>query len=466
MRQVKNAVVAVFAFLPIVVLADKTRQYEAVWESLDSRPVPQWWQDAKFGIFVHWGVYAVPGYAPTDDNQRYAGYSEWYQGRLIEGNKSFEDFNRQHYGKRPYANFAAEFKAEHFNAADWAKLFRRAGAKYAVLTSKHHDGFALWPSPESPYYNAVALGPGRDLAGEFTAAMKDAGLKSGFYFSLLEYANPLYPAKRDAKADAAAWPIGDWATRVNLPQLKELVNRYRADIIWPDGEWDYTGEEHRSTDFLAWLFNASPVRETVVVNDRWGSDCRSRHGGFYTTEYGSDEEKDQAGASRHPWEENRGIGRSYGLNRFETPDEYLSQDACVELLVSAVARGGNLLLNVGPDADGLIPPIMQDRLLAIGRWLDVNGEAIYATRRGTLKCARPRTYCTDGEKARYVIDFNGDGQPITVDGAAGTLRVELVGAAPKVDFSVDGTRLTIVPPRLAKSQAPCEHAWTYRVVGN
>ena len=357
-------------------------EYEAKWASIDKRPVPQWWQDAKFGIFVHWGPYAVPAYAPTDAKSIYTCYAEWYHGRLIGTNEQFCAHHRKHYGDAPYGNFAAEFKAENFNPEAWATLFRKSGAKYAVLTSKHHDGYALWPSAVTPYYNAVALGSGRDLAGEFTAAMKKAGLKSGFYYSLLEYANPLYPKKRNGRNGAATLPMRDWARRMNLPQMKELVENYKADIIWPDGEWDWPAEDQCSEEFLAWLYNESSVRETVVVNDRWGKGCRGHHGGHYTTEYGNaDEGVAQEGDYVHPWEECRGIGHSFGYNRYETTADYMSREKCIETLIGVVSRGGNLLLNVGPTADGRIPAIMEDRLLAIGRWLEANGEAIYGTTR-------------------------------------------------------------------------------------
>ena len=187
--------IPVMAMAALAATAATAETYEAKWESLDRRPVPQWWCDAKFGIFVHWGPYAVPAYAPLDKDNVYACYSEWYHGRCIGSSPTaaITNHHAKFYGKAPYGNFAAQFKAEHFDPAAWADLFRRAGAKYAVLTSKHHDGYALWPSPESPYYNAVMLGSGRDLAGEFTRAMKAAGLRSGFYYSLLEYANPKYP---------------------------------------------------------------------------------------------------------------------------------------------------------------------------------------------------------------------------------------------------------------------------------
>ena len=438
--------------------------FEPKWESLDSRPVPQWWTDAKFGVFVHWGPYAVPAYAPTDADSVYTCYAEWYHGRLIETNEQFCSHHKKHYGNAPYGNFAAEFKAENFNPSEWAALFKKSGAKYAVLTSKHHDGYALWPSAVTPYYNSVSIGSGRDLAGEFTAAMKEAGLKSGFYYSLLEYANPLYPKKRTGANCSATLPMREWAARINLPQMKELVERYKADIIWPDGEWDWSDQEHRSLEFLSWLYNDSIVRDTVVVNDRWGAGCRGRHGGHYTVEYGnSDEGVEQVGEYSHPWEECRGIGNSFGFNRYETPDQYMSREECIETLVSTVSRGGNLLLNVGPTADGLIPAIMQDRLLAIGRWLSVNGEAIYASRRSRAGCRDKRVYITAKDDVIYAIDFRPNGMPFVISGVRDVAGVTLLGSNVKVEFDSGGDAVTIVPPSLAPAAMPCECARCYRI---
>ena len=423
--------------------------YEPNWESLDRRPVAQWWVDAKFGIFVHWGPYAVPAYAPTSSDCINECYSEWYCGRVLRNEKNFADYHKARYGRAPYANFAAQFTAENFDPKAWAELFRKAGAKYAVLTSKHHDGYALWPSPESAYYNSVVVGSGRDLAGEFTAAMKSAGLRSGFYYSLLEYANPFYPKNFLNNAQSQRWSMSEWSRRVNLPQMKELVVGYRPDILWTDGEWDFSDKEELSEEFLAWLYNESPVKDDVVVNDRWGKDCRGRHGGHYTTEY-FDEGGDASGISdEHPWEECRGIGRSFGFNRFENAEDYATREKCIELLVSCVARGGNLLLNVGPTADGRIPVIMQDRLLAIGRWLAVNGEAIYGTRRWPRSSSLPKekgVYYTQKGEAVYAIVFGERTGEVMLRGLGDRTAVRLLGSPRDVSFRTKGEDLVVDVP--------------------
>ena len=458
----------VFALALISAAHGFAASYEAKWESLDKRPVPQWWTDAKFGIFIHWGPYAVPAFGNISKDGKFAWdcYAEWYQGFMLRGKKAYLDHHAKYYHNAPYGNFAAEFKAEHFNAADWAELFKKAGAKYVVLTSKHHDGYALWPSPESPYYNSVAVGSGRDLAGEFCKAMREAGLKRGFYFSMLEYANPLYPGVRDGKPSPSALTPEEWNKRVNLPQLKELADIYEADIIWPDGEWDYPSSRHCSEEYLAWLYNESKVKDTVVVNDRWGKECRGRHGGHYTTEYvleGGDKSGDSA---EHPWEECRGIGNSFGYSRFETPKASMSRERCVETLVACVSRGGNLLLNVGPTADGRIPAVMQDRLLAIGRWLEVNGEAIYTTTRwkdAPKDFTRKKIYFTKKPDAIYMTVFAKDLEKVSVPGLKNVKGVSMLGLSSKIEWKEADGAVEITMPKFMPGAAPVEFAPVFKI---
>lgn len=336
------------------------------WESLDARPTPAWWTDAKFGIFIHWGVYSVPAYTKK------GSYAEWYQHSLENNTNSglVRQFHQNNYGARTYYDLADDFHADLFNPDDWAKLFERSGARYVVLTSKHHDGYCLWPSIHANRtwgfpWNSVERGPRRDLIGELFTSLNRTKVKPGLYFSLYEWFNPLW--KADPKR---------FAQDHTMPQLYDLVQRYEPWVVWSDGDWDALPETWESPQFLAWLYNQSSVRSRVVVNDRWGSGVRFKHGGIYTPEYQPELEFEN-----HDWEESRGMGYSYGYNRAEDAEDYNSSQSLVLHLCDKVSRGGNFLLDIGPDAHGQIPPIMQERLLDIGRWLDVNGEAIYNTRR-------------------------------------------------------------------------------------
>jgi alpha-L-fucosidase len=434
-------------------------QYQPNWKSLDQRETPEWWKEAKFGIFIHWGLYSVPAYAPVKEVEGvYEKYSEHYANRLLTGNKLFTDHHNKYYGKDfKYKDFAPMFKAEYFNPDDWADLFQQAGAKYVVLTSKHHDGFCLWPSKESPGWNSVEAGPRRDLIADLGASVRKKGLHMGLYYSLLEWSNPLY--KKET--------INQWVDTHMIPQMKDLVVKYKPEIIFADGEWDYTSAELKSAQFLSWLYNESPVKQTVVVNDRWGKETRSKHGDYYTTEYDLvHDEKGIGKNAEHPWEESRGIGTSYGYNRFETSKDYFSSKQLVELLVDKVSNGGNLLLDIGPDANGLIPVVMQERLLDIGAWMKVNGEAIYGT---TAWEKKPQSMKADGvfytrkKDALYVICTKWPDKPIVVNHVDQAGKVSLVGAKADVKQKQKGKQLMIYPPQITPGNLPCDYAWVFKI---
>lgn len=343
--------------------------YEANWASLNQRKIPAWFHQDKFGIFIHWGVYAVPSYAPVIPNSG-DSYSEWYWYRINEKQKDFKAFHDKNFGAGfQYPQFEPQFKAEMFDPKQWADVFKKSGARYVVLTSKHHEGYALWNSAEADRdwqrpWNAVTGTPKRDLLGDLTNAVRDAGLKMGYYYSLYEWFNPLW--KQDKKR---------FVSEHMFPQFKDLVTRYRPSVIFSDGEWELSDTAWRSPELLAWLFNESPVVQDVVINDRWGSNTRGKNTGctYTTSEYGSGMDANVI------WEESRGIGHSYGYNRNEKLEDYKTSHDLILMLVDIVCRGGNLLLDIGPTADGRIPVIMQQRLTDMGNWLQTNGEAIYGT---------------------------------------------------------------------------------------
>ncbi len=345
------------------------QQYEANWASLNKRQIPAWFHQDKFGIFIHWGVYSVPSYAPVIPNSGNS-YAEWYWYRLNEKQKDFTAFHDKNYGADfKYPQFESQFKAEMFNPQQWADVFKKSGARYVVLTSKHHEGYCLWNNEDADRdwqrpWNAVTGTPKRDLLGDLTTAVRDAGLKMGYYYSLYEWFNPLW--KQDKKR---------FVSEHMFPQFKDLVTKYKPSVIFSDGEWDLSDTAWRSPELLAWLFNESPVAKDVVINDRWGSNTRGKNTGctYTTSEYGSGMDPNVI------WEESQGIGHSYGYNRNEKLEDYKTSHDLILMLVDIVSRGGNLLLDIGPTADGRIPVIMQQRLTDIGNWLQTNGEAIYGT---------------------------------------------------------------------------------------
>jgi len=401
-------------------LSAQPARYTATWDSLDRRATPSWYTDAKFGIFIHWGVYSVPSYAAVNVKGENP-YAEWYWNSLTKGQKApgptgdgalTWQFHKRVYGENfSYFDFAPLFRAELYDPDHWADVFHRSGAKYVALTSKHHEGFALWRSAEANRtwgrpWNAVDIGPKRDLLVDLMQAGRRRGLHMGIYYSLYEWYNPLWLTDKKR-----------YVAEHMHPQFKDVVTHAQPSIIFSDGEWDLPSDEWRSPELLAWLFNESPVRDEVVIDDRWGKDTRHVHGGYFTTEY-------TAGLSSgtHPWEESRGMGYSYGYNRMETVRDYRTGRELLLMLIDIVSRGGNLLLDIGPTADGRIPVIMEERLTQIGDWLRANGEAIY----GTHQWGRSRQWSSGAVPKLEEKQFMGeyDIARLVDHPPAGTARVE------------------------------------------
>ncbi len=451
------------SFSLITALALSQKVYQPTWESIDSRAVPEWFEDAKFGIFIHWGVFSVPSYSPTvrDSVNIYDRYAEHYWRRLNEKNGTqhfFTEFHNKNYGTNfKYQDFANSFKAEMFEPDEWAKLFERAGAKYVVLTSKHHEGFTLWQSKQAWNWNAVDVGPHRDVLGDLTKSVKARNLKMGYYYSILEWYNPLY--KKET--------LNRYLDEHAFPQMKDLVSTYKPDIFWTDGEWDYTSDKLRSTEFISWLFNESPVKNTVAINDRWGSETRGKHGGYFTTEYDLVHNAVSLDAKfERPWEECRGMAGSFGYNRNEILDDYSTSEELVHILINKVGRGGNLLLNIGPTADGRIPVIMQQRLADMGAWLKVNGEAIYGTRKWEKMpplTDKTTIYYTKKGKDLYVICTKFPEQDIVVENISKPTDVKMLGLKSPIKALFKNGKLLISVPTITPANNPCNYAWVFKL---
>jgi alpha-L-fucosidase len=388
--------ISVIFSLIFISLCSYGQNYESNWQSLNQRKIPKWFHQDKFGIFIHWGLYSVPSYAPVIANSDNS-YSEWYWYRINEKQKNFKAFHDKNFGPDfKYPDFEKQFKAELFDPKQWADIFKKSGAKYVVLTSKHHEGYTLWDSKEADNsylrpWNAVTGTPKRDLLGDLSDAVRNVGLKMGYYYSLYEWFNPTW--NQDKKK---------YVNEHLFPQFKDLVTRYKPSIIFSDGEWLLSDTAWRSPELLAWLYNESPVGKEVVVNDRWGSNTRGKNvsSTYTTSEYGSGMDPNVI------WEENRGIGHSYGYNRNEKLEDYKSSHDLILMLVDIVSRGGNLLLDIGPSADGTIPVIMQQRLKDIGDWLNTNGEAIYGSEAYKKSYQWSPGKTPEGKKANFMAGYD------------------------------------------------------------
>lgn len=339
-------------------------KYDPTWESLDKRPLPEWYDDAKIGIFIHWGVYSVPSLG-----------TEWFWINW-EGSKvpKYVDFMKNNY--RPgftYQDFGNDFTAELFNASEWASLFQDSGARYIVLTSKHHDGYALWPSSHSFSWNAKDVGPKRDIIGELASSVREQpSLRFGLYYSLFEWFNRMYI---DDKLHLFLKNV--YVQNKMLPELYELVKQYQPEIIWSDGDWEAPPTYWNATEFIAWLYNSSPVRDTVVTNDRWGIGVLCEHGDFYTCS----DRYNPGVLQKHKWENAMTIDKTSWGHRSDTKlKDFITSKELIKEIASTVSCNGNININVGPTKSGTIEVIFEERLRDMGKWLKINGEAIYSSR--------------------------------------------------------------------------------------
>lgn len=439
------------------VRAVKVEKYEPTWESLDRRPIPEWYDEAKFGIFMHWGLYSVPSFG-----------DEWFwyfwKGKNMS---SYVEFMEKNYPPGfSYPEFGPMFTAEFFDPNAFAELVHNSGARYYVLTTKHHDGWTNWKSNVSWNYNAVDTGPHMDLVAALAKAFRSkTDVHFGLYFSLLEWFHPLY--LKDKKNE---FYTQEYVKAIALPQIYDLINTYQPDVLWTDGDWESSSDYWMSKEFLAWLYNESPVRDKIVVTDRWGNDSRYHHGGVMT----DPDRFNPKSLQKEKWEDATSVDKgSWGYRRNANIEDFYSTYDLITFLVQAVSCGGNFLLNVGPTKEGTIAPAFQERLLQMGQWLKVNGEAIYSTRpwRAQNDSVAPNvwytTKYTKAEFLAYAIIINKFpttpsvllGEPIPTNDTV----VTMLGVDKGFKWSSASDKRGIeiyIPPYF---QLPSPYAWVFKL---
>ncbi|WP_308493726.1 alpha-L-fucosidase [Microbacterium terrisoli] len=359
--------------------------------------VPDWFRDAKLGFFVHWGLYSVPAWGtppgmrhiPVEDAYMHHQYAEWYGNTVrIAGSPTWERHQRVYGTGTSYEDLADLWDASAFDADAFIGELVDAGARYVVPTAKHHEGFCLWETATTPF-NAVARGPRRDLVAELHDAARRRGARFGVYYSgaLDWHVGDFPPIQSDT--DLFRYRRNDELySRYAAAQLDELITRFHPDVLWNDIDWPDGGkgdDDYAVAALLRRYFAAVP---DGVVNDRWGVPYH----GYLTREYA-----DVADILEPVWESTRGLGFSFGYNQDEDGRHSLSGAALIRLFVDIVAKNGNLLLNVGPRADGSIPDLQRAAMRELGAWLRTNGEAVYGTRpwiRAGERTGAPRAYTT------------------------------------------------------------------------
>jgi len=315
----------------------------------------KWWREARFGMFIHWGVYSVP--AGTYKGKRVRGIGEWIMSRARIPVKEYEEFARQ-------------FNPVKYDAEEWTRIAAEAGMKYMVITSKHHDGFCLWDSKVSDYDVMDAAPFKRDILKELAGACATRGVRLCFYHSTMDWHHP------DAKG--ASFP--KYRDEYLKPQLRELLTGYGPiGVLWFDGEWIKEWTEPQGRDLYDFCRELQPG---IIVNNRVGKGRKGMQGMSKGKEYAGDfgtpeQQIPPKGLPGLDWETCMTMNDTWGYKSYD--HKWKSAPDLIRKLVDIVSKGGNFLLNVGPTAEGLIPAPSVERLAAIGRWMKVNGESIYAT---------------------------------------------------------------------------------------
>jgi alpha-L-fucosidase len=370
--------------------------------------IQPWFSGAKLGIFIHWGLYSVKGIPES---------WSWFNGEI-----SHDDYFAQREG----------FTAANYDPQAWADLFERAGAKYAVLTTKHHDGFALWPTGESE------LKASRDLVGPYCAALREKGLHVGLYFSHLDWSHPDYSAvpiksrgaEKMRNADES-WTLAadspEWERYVafHRAQLKELCTRYQPELLWFDGSWEPTESYWRYPELSASLHEWQP---NVILNSRMGG-----YGDYETPEQGV-----PIVAPEGPWEFCVTINDSWGYQPNDHNHKSVRQ--LVRMFCECIGMGGNMLLDVGPRADGTIQPEHVERLEALGAWIRPHEEAIYSTGAGLPAGHFYGASTLSSDQATlYLFLFDRPWDEVAVKGLLNKVkRVSVVGSGNEVAHRMIG----------------------------
>ena len=378
------------------------KRFRPNWESIKSHELPEWYDASKLGIFIHWGLYSVPAFGTpigelgTIPEERWYTnnpYAEWYYNSInVKQGPAYEHHIKTYGEDFKYEEFAKMWKAENWNPDEWADLFQKAGAKYVVITTKHHDGFCLFPSKYTDF-SSVNQGPMRDIVGELAEAVRKKGMRFGVYYSGIidwQYMNePIFTDDDCRKLNSPTYAYADYV----FNQYKELIDTYHPDVLWNDIGWPYVGE-HMLPHLFAHFYNTCPEG---VVNDRYNNLWQD----FWVKEY------EQGSMHRdEKWENIRGLGLSFGYNAMEGPEHTLSAERLTALLCNTVGNYGNLLINVGPKADGTIPKLQEESLRGMGKWLEVNGEAIFGTSPDIREPKRTKeyeVYFTCKEDIHYVL---------------------------------------------------------------
>ncbi|KAI9740399.1 MAG: hypothetical protein M1834_004979 [Cirrosporium novae-zelandiae] len=455
-------------------------------DSLTKHEAPDWFSDAKYGIFIHWGPYAVPGWGNSTPTEVYAEWYWWYSHHRAADSANTYEYGLCTFGPNVvYDDFFQNFTGSNFSAKEWVDLFADAGAQYFVLTTKHHDGFALFDTANTTNRNSLHYGPKRDIVGELFDAAKtyQPQLHRGTYFSLPEWYNPDFGPYGFAQSTGNAstsWPgilavnpytnitepytgripVSDFITDLMVPQMNILAYNYSTEIMWCD-----CGAANGSASFAAAWYNAarSENRE-VTMNSRCGIPEGSD---FDTPEYAT-----FSSISPRKWESNQGMDpKSYGYNRATPTKNYMNASTIITSLVDMVSKNGNFLLDVGPQADGTILDVEASHLKEAGKWIKAHGEAIFNTTYWFITpevttAANTSVRFTQTEDAFYILFLEQPAGTEVIDVLVPVLEsdtISMIGAGNNttVEWEKSGEGISVTFPEELREVG--EYCWVLRV---
>jgi alpha-L-fucosidase len=402
----------------------------------------EWWRDARFGMFIHWGLYAIP-----------AGE---YQGERTTQKNAEWIMNNMQIPITEYEKYATQFNPEKFDADEWVSIAKNAGMKYIVITSKHHDGFCLWDSEVSDYDVMDASPFKRDILAELGEACEKAGIVLGFYHSIMDWHHPQAqaiwePDYNHWRNDTLANPEFPLFFENYLkPQVKELMENYPTQIMWFDGEWvpDYTTEMGK--ELYQFITDMDPE---MIVNNRVDKGRQGMGGmnaeGNFAGDFGTPEQEiPDTGIEGEDWESCMTMNDTWGFKYFD--DNWKSDTTLIRNLVDIASKGGNFLLNVGPTAEGLIPEPSVDRLKARGEWMQVNGAAIYGTKASPFSMPEWGRYTRNEERVYAIVfDWPTDGKLLVENGDMPFKKAILLDGGEKLKLKKVEAGVEIMLPEVA-----------------
>jgi alpha-L-fucosidase len=345
----------------------------------------KWWREARFGMFIHWGLYAVP--AGEWNGKKYGGGVEWIM-------------NQAKVPVAEYRPLLAKFNPVKYDPNQWVALAKRAGMRYLVITSKHHDGFCLWPSQYTDW-DVASTAWGRDLLKPLSEACRRQGIVFCTYHSIMDWTHPDYLPRRDWDPRPGVAPDFDRYVAHLKNQLAELVHQYHPAVMWFDGEWEKTWNFTRGKDLALYVHSLDPK---ILINNRVDATRSGMQGmskGETAGDFGTPEQEiPPQGLPGVDWESCMTMNDTWGYSAHDT--HWKSASQLIRNLVDTASKGGNYLLNVGPTGEGLIPPASVERLEAVGQWMQVNSASIYGTSASPFKKLPFEGRCTVKGRRLYL----------------------------------------------------------------